>query len=138
MVGVVGDVATGSAQVDDRGRLRGRVAERADVRHHIVTQLLLVTGRLLEVDVVEVTGHLVDLALFDVQAELLLGLGQFQPEPPPRAELLLGTEQLRHLGRGVSLDQRTGVDTDAFAHGIILSRLCSSASELHFRLCCLL
>ena len=41
-VGVVGDVATGRAQVDDRPGLGRGVAEGVDVGHHVVAEPLLV------------------------------------------------------------------------------------------------
>jgi len=115
-LGVVAHVTTRGAEVDDRSGLGGRVAERVDVGHHVVAELLLVPRRLAEVDVVQVPRHLVDLALLDVQTQLLLRLGQFQPEPPPRAEFLLRTEKLGHLSRSVSLHQRARVHIPVRLH----------------------
>ena len=82
-VGVVGHVATGRAQVDDRPRRRGGVAEGMDVGHHVVPEPALVGARRLEVDVVDLRAQLGDLRLGDLQAELALRLGQRDPEPSP-------------------------------------------------------
>jgi hypothetical protein len=51
-VGVVGDVTTCGAEMDDRSRLGTHIAVSVNVRHHIVPQLPLVAGRGVEVDIV--------------------------------------------------------------------------------------
>ena len=53
-IGVVGDVGAGGAQMDERLCLRRDVAEGMHVRHHVVTETVLVTGDRIEVDVVEI------------------------------------------------------------------------------------
>ncbi len=88
-VGVVGDVATGRAQVEDRpGRRRG-VAKSVDVGHHVMTQTPLVARGSLEVDRIDLGAQFADLGFGDVQAQVALGLGQRDPEPSPGRELAL-------------------------------------------------
>ncbi|MPN60940.1 hypothetical protein SDC9_208673 [bioreactor metagenome] len=66
--GVVGDVAAGGAEVNDRHRLGAERAEHMDMAHHIVPELLLLGGGGLEIDVVEVGPHLIELLAGDVQS----------------------------------------------------------------------
>ena len=109
-VGVVADIATGRAEVNDRRRLGRRIAEGMDMGHHIVAELRLVLAGLVVIDVVEVLGHLVDLRLRDRKPQLLFRLGQFQPDPPPGPEFPRRPKQLGHFPRRVPLDQRTCIN----------------------------
>jgi len=117
-IGVVGDKATGRAQVDDRPGVGTLVAVGVDVGHHVVAQLAFVAGRSLEVHVVHMGLQLVDLALGNRQAQLGLRLGQRNPEPPPRAELALRTPQRAHLRRGITANQRIVVLIQTVTHGV--------------------
>ena len=69
-VGVVGDVRARRAEVDERLRRRRDVAERVDVRHHVVAEAPLVRGDGVEVDVVEVRAHLRERLVGNRNAEL--------------------------------------------------------------------
>ena len=82
------------------------LAERMDMGHDIVPQVLFQGLGPLEVDVVQVRPHLGQLGVGDRQAQFLLGLGQRQPEPPPRAEPRRRAERPRHLLAGIPRDQR--------------------------------
>lgn len=53
-VGVVGDVARGGAEVDNTGGGGSTLAKDVDVRHDIVTALLLLDGRVCHLGLVEV------------------------------------------------------------------------------------
>ena len=62
-VGVVGDVAARGAQVNDRPGSGAQVAVGVHVGHHVVPQLLLVSGGGGEIDVVDVGRQFGDLLL---------------------------------------------------------------------------
>jgi hypothetical protein len=109
-VGVVDDVRARGAEVDDRLRPRALLAERVDVRHHVVFEALLEVARVGVVDVVGRRLHLLDLRGGDVEAERLLRLRERDPEPPPRAELEVVREEPEHLHRRVPLRKRRLVD----------------------------
>ena len=76
-----------------------------DVRHHIVADLPLAPLGVVVVDVVRVRLQLRDLRIGDREPQLLLRLRQRDPEAPPRPELEIGGEEVRHLRRGVTLGQ---------------------------------
>jgi len=59
------------------------VAKGVHVGHHIVAKATLVDRHALEVDVVEVRTHLVQRLVRNGHTQLLLRLGQRQPEPTP-------------------------------------------------------
>ena len=67
---------------------RGGLFERMDVGHHVVPKPFLPVGGFIEVDVVEVGGHVGQRCVGDaVDPQLLLAAPQFQPEPPPQARI---------------------------------------------------
>ena len=101
-IGVVANVAGSRAQVDDRHRVRTQLAERMNVRHHVMSQLLLLRLGKLVVDVVDVGLHLIDLLVSDVQTQLLLGSRQSNPQLPPGGELHIRRPDIAHLLRGIS------------------------------------
>jgi hypothetical protein len=108
-IGVVGDVTACGTEMNNRPSLGADIAIGVHVGHHVVPQLSLVSRRRLEIDVINVGLQLLKLLLADVQAHLLLGLGQYDPQPPPQAKFSLLAEQLGHLGRGVAADERVFV-----------------------------
>ena len=105
---IVGDVRRGGAEVDDGFRRRRLETIRVDVRHHIVTDLALTLFGVLVVDVLSVRFQLGNLLIGDRQPELLLRLGQSNPEPSPGSEFEIGREKVRHLSGGIPLRQRIG------------------------------
>ena len=80
-------------------RRRRDVAERVDVRHHVVAEAPLVRGDDVEVDVVEVRAHLRDRLVGNRNAELLLGFGEREPEPAPEAVARRRRPELEHRFR---------------------------------------
>ena len=82
-VGVVGDIAGGSTQVDDTGGRGSHLAVGIDMGHDIMAHQLLPLGGHGVVDVGDVGLQLPDLLLGDVQAQLVLGLGEGNPQLPP-------------------------------------------------------
>jgi hypothetical protein len=62
-----------------------------------MAKLFFVAGRLFKVNIVEVFGHLVYLALLYGEAEFFLCLCELEPEPPPRAEFFLRPEKFGHF-----------------------------------------
>ena len=115
-VGVVGNVGARRAEVEEGTGRRRLLAEMVDVRHHVVTQPLLVLRRALRVGVVQVGAELCERPIRDVEAELLLRLHEREPQPPPQADPPPLTPQRLHRRGGVALAQRREVgQTAAFA-----------------------
>lgn len=92
--------ARGRAEVDDTRSSRGVLLEGVDVRHDVVPHALLLIGSNLEGLVADdevgadgVEGLVGDL----VDAQLLLSLGQPEPELAPRRVALARREDLAHL-----------------------------------------
>ena len=83
--------------MDDRACLGTRIAERVDVRHDIVAELLFVLRGGFVVDVRDVRFHLRDLLVRDVHTERLLRPRKCDPEPPERRKLHIGGKQILHL-----------------------------------------
>ena len=81
--GVVGYETACGAEVDDRHRHRAAFSEDVDMAHDVVSKFFLLFGDAVEIDVVEVFGHLADLGIGDLQPEFLFTLREFEPEPPP-------------------------------------------------------
>ena len=105
-VGVVGDEGARRTEVNELVR-RGRdVAKGVHVGHDVMSKAPLVHGNALKVDVVEVGAHLVKRRIRNVHAELLLCLGQRQPEPAPKSMAHLRGPQLEHRPGGIALGER--------------------------------
>ena len=85
------------------------VAERVDVRHHVVPEATLVRGDGVEVDVVEVRAHLRDRLVGNRHAELLLGLGEREPERRQSPWRVRGDQSSSIASRRVALGERRGV-----------------------------
>ena len=96
-LGVVRHETARRAEVDDAFRLRADLAERADVAHHVGPHFRLDPLRLLEIDVVEVRAHFVQLFIGDRQSERLFALGEREPETPPGGVFPLGREIVAHF-----------------------------------------
>ena len=102
--GVAVDELAGGAEMDDGAGFGGDIAQRVDVGHDVVAELVFVCGGSCDVLVgdFEVFAELVELGGGDGQAQLLLGLGQCEPESAPGFELSPGRPDRLHLGRGVA------------------------------------
>jgi len=70
--------------MDDPRSLRAGVAERADVRHNIVAQPVFILGGAVKIDIVEMRAHFRKLLVRDGQPQLLLALGEREPETAER------------------------------------------------------
>ena len=117
-VGVVGDVAGGSTQVDDAGGRGSHLAVGIDMGHDIMAHQLLPLGGHGVVDVGNVGLQLPDLLLGDVQAQLVLGLGQGNPQLPPGLVAHILGEKVEHILRSVAAGQGGFV---AVCHNVLLS-----------------
>ena len=104
-VGVVGDIAAGGPQMDDARRQRRGLAVGIDMGHDIVADLPLPLSGGIIVDIGDVLLQLADLLLRYRQAQLVLGLGQGRPQPPPGLEAHIRGEQVQHIRRGVAPGQ---------------------------------
>ena len=108
-VRVVPDEGAAGPEVDD-ALCRGRyVAEEVHVRHDVVAEAALVLGGLLEIQVVEPLPHLVQGLRRDGEAELVLCLGQGQPQAPPGSVAFGRSEDGLHLAGGVALPERMAI-----------------------------
>ncbi len=105
-VGVVGHIATGGTEVDDRLGQRTDRAEGLYVRHHVVPLLSLEGSGGRVVDVTQMGLHLGELRAGDREPELLLGACELQPELAPEIELVVVAKQLLHGIRRVAADER--------------------------------
>ena len=72
------------------------------MRHNVVAHLMLVTGGGGIVDIVDMRLHLIYLSLRYIEAELLLALGQGDPQSAPGRELEVIGEKTLHLFPGIS------------------------------------
>jgi len=100
-LGVAVDELACRAEVDDRPRGRGDLAQGVNVSHDVVVQAGFVSFGGLEIDIIEVCGKGLDLGRGDVQPQLALGFGQGQPEAPPCGEFALRRPDCAKLWRGV-------------------------------------
>ena len=101
-VGVVRYVTAGRSPVNNPFRVGADVAESVVVRHNVVSKLLLVFRRGVEIDVVNLRAEFVNLFLSDGQPQLHFRFRQSDPKAPPRAEFPLRGKQLAHGGRCVT------------------------------------
>ena len=112
-VGVVPDVAGCGAEMDDSLRLRALQPVGVNMGHHIVTHFLLPAFRVLIVDVVRVAFQFRDLLIGDRKPQLLLRLGQRDPEFSPGPELSVRREYFLHLRARVAFRKRTYISVTA-------------------------
>ena len=112
--------------MEDAARPWTGLSEGADMGHHVVAEPAFMGIGTGEVDILQVGPQFGELGRGDArtdvivgqQAQLMLRLGQCQPEPPPGAELALRPPQLRHRPAGVTRDQRVVVNV---AHEAVVS-----------------
>ena len=86
--------------------------------HDIMAHQLLPLGGHGVVDVGNVGLQLPDLLLGDVQAQLVLGLGEGNPQLPPGLVAHILGEKVEHILRGVAAGQGGFV---AVGHNVLLS-----------------
>ena len=96
-VGVVGDVATGGAEMDDAFGCWALIAVGVDVGHHVVPQAPFVGFGGGEIDFVDVLLEFRDLLGLDRQAQFGFGFGQPDPELAPGAEFFVVAPEAAHL-----------------------------------------
>ena len=101
-VGVVADIAGGSAQVDDALCLRALEAVGVDMAHDVVADEFFSGLRFLIVDVVLMGDEFVDLFFSDREAQLHLGFREGNPQKPPGFKLLVLGEDVLHFLRSVA------------------------------------
>ena len=114
-IGIVSDVAGGRAEMDYSLRAGACVAVRLDMRHNIVTHLMLVLTRTLVIYIVDMRTQLRNLLLGYAEPELALALRKGYPELSPCTELRIGGEYLLHLGSRIACAQRIFVN---IAHSV--------------------
>ncbi len=117
-VRVVADEGGRSPEVDDALGGGRDVGERVDVGHHVVLRVALVAvgGGELLVGRDEMGAERVEGGVGDREPELLLRLGEPEPELPPRRELRARREEAGHLVRRVARGQRVLVDVERVRH----------------------
>ena len=76
---IIGDVAAGCAEVNNRRRGFRLHAERVNVRHNIVTNLVFALFGNVVIDVVGILFHFGDLLVGDVEPQFFLALGKRNP-----------------------------------------------------------
>ena len=83
--------------MDDARRSRGSLSVGVDVGHHVVTDLLLLLGGSLEVDIRDMRPQCRHLFLGHRQAQRMLRGGKLRPKPPPGLDARPLGEQPKHL-----------------------------------------
>ena len=134
-VGVVIHIAARCAEMDDARGLRAGIAERTDVRHHVVAQAVLIFGGTVKIDIVEMRAHFLQLLIRNGQPQLLLTLGEREPETAERGKLPLRGEEVLHLLGGIARAQGIFVNVFHVYHSTVtdLARLrgLSMSQPLH-------
>ena len=101
-VGIVADVAGGRTEVNDRARIRAKIAVRVNVSHNVVAELLFVSARYSVVDIVDMRFEFSDLRVRDVEAHCLFCFRKRDPKLSPGGEFHIGGEKILHFGAGIS------------------------------------
>jgi hypothetical protein len=123
-VGVVYYILTGGAEMNNPLRSRSRLFKSVYVSHHIMPKPLFPSGCGFEIDVVEIGFHLGDRLRRDaINAQVTLLSGQFQPEPPPQAELVRCRKKFEHLLACISQSERRDVRIIRVGHFQLLDCL---------------
>ena len=105
-IGVVGDKGTRGPEVEDRPGLGAGIAIGVQVGENVVPHLLLVGGRLHEIDRLQMGAELGDLLRRDRQAQLRLRLRQSQPGLTPQPVAMAIAPEAGHFRRGIPGCQR--------------------------------
>ena len=105
-VGIVGDEATGRAEMDDRLGVGTLFGVGFHMGHDVVSADPLLFLRDIEVQLLLKPLHLLDLRVCDGESEFLLRLREGNPEPPPRLKSTVGAPEFRHLAGGIPFDER--------------------------------
>ena len=113
-VRIVADVAARRAEVDDGLCLGAALAEGQHVRHNVVPYLVLMRGSSGIVNVVNMRAHLIELLVADIESQLLLTLGEREPQPAPSGELVVVRKLALHLLVGIAAAEGVFVK---FVHG---------------------
>ena len=99
-IGIVADIAGGSAQMDDALCIGALEAVSVDMAHYIMPDEFFSRFGFFVVDVIFMRNQLVDLLLGNRQAELMFSLGQCNPQKTPGLEFFILREKVLHfLGR---------------------------------------
>ena len=129
-IGVVTHIATRRAEVDDGHRFGGHLSVGVHVGHYVVSQLVLVLAHDVEVDVVDVRAHLLQLLVRNGQTQFLLPLGQGNPASAPRGEFFLRAPMFGHFPRRETLNQGRSVFRRHAAPARFYSSGASSVAKL--------
>ena len=100
-VGVIGNIAAGSAQMDDAGGGGRSLAVGIHMSHHVVANFFFPGSGTGKVNVRDVGFQLLDLLFGDRQPQRMLGLGKRNPELPPGLNPLLLGKQVQHIVGGI-------------------------------------
>ena len=130
-VRIVADVAARRAEVDDGLGLGAALAEGQHMRHNVVPYLVLMRGSGGIVNVVYMCAHLVELFIADIEPQLLLALGEREPQPAPCGKLVVVRKLALHLLVGIAAAEGVFVK---FVHGISLY-LCMSQAACAYARC---
>ena len=67
-VGIIGHVATGGSEMNDRFGRGADIAKRVDMRHHVMSEQFFVMGRRDEIDLIDMLPQFINLRLSDIQS----------------------------------------------------------------------
>ena len=108
-VRIIANITAGSAQMNNAFGGRAAIAIGMNMRHHVMTQLFLISRRRRIINILGVSAQFRQLRIGYRQAKFLLGFRQHNPEPPPGAELVVRREDKLHLLAGITAGKWAGV-----------------------------
>ena len=108
-IGVVANVATRCAQMNDWLCLWANFAVCKHVRHNVVAYFPFLFTCKIIVDIVDICLHLGDLLVLDVNAELLFCFGERNPKPAPSAKLEVLRKNMLHFVAGIPFRKRRNI-----------------------------
>ena len=108
-VGVIGHKTRSRAQMNNGARFWAKIAERVNVRHHVVTEFLFVFVLFFVVYIVNMFFHLGNLLVGDRKSEFFFAFGKGYPEFSPGGISVIRRKYFLHFFVRVSFAKRTYV-----------------------------
>ena len=106
-VGVIGHKTRSRAQMNNGARFGAKIAERVNMRHHVVTEFLFVFVLFFVVYVVNMFFHLGNLLVGDRKSEFFFAFGKGYPEFSPGGISVIRRKYFLHFFVRVSFAKRT-------------------------------
>ena len=101
-IAVVGDIAAGSAEVQDARGGGSGLAVSIDMGHDVVADLFLALLGAGKINIGQMRLQVIDLSVSNGETERMLGTGKLEPEPAPGLDSLLHGKERCHLLRCIA------------------------------------